>query len=199
LVRTRILHMKPRPLLAALGFAAVLVSCIAFAEIAAAQAATGVTTVDPGVVLTKLFPPVYPPLARQARIMGDVRIQLRIRRDGSVDSAEILSGPPMLKQAALESAQKSTFECQSWSSGLFVVGCRDSVTLFVLTYTFGMRDDWDGLDCSSATRPRDSKCLYLWKCGAWRSPPTRKAAVGHSTDHVMILVDPACIETSTGS
>jgi TonB family protein len=149
------------------------------------------------VALANLHPPIYPPLARQARITGDVTIQIHIRKDGNVESAEVVSGPPMLKQAALESAQKSTFQCEGWSSGVFVLGCSDVVPSFTLTYTFGMRDDLDGLGCSSATRPREAKCLYLWRCGGWRSPPPRKPAVGHSLDHVMILADPACLETAT--
>jgi TonB family protein len=150
---------------------------------------------ESGVVLTKLSPPVYPPLARQARITGDVKIQIGIRRDGSVASADVISGPSMLKQAALESAQKSTFECEGWSSGVFVVGCRDAVAPFTLIYTFGIRDD--GLGCS-ITRSRAKRCLYLWACGLWHSNP-RKPAVGHSLDHVMILADPTCVDTVTGS
>jgi TonB family protein len=168
-------------------------------SVANAQTSEGAAsaTSKTAVVLNNLYFPVYPPLARQARITGDVTILIHIRKDGKVESAEVVSGPPMLKQAALESAQKSTFECEGWESGVYVVGCRDAVAPFTLTYTFGMRDDLDGLDCSSATRQRDAKCLYLWRCGGWRSPPTRKPAVGHSLDHVMILADPACLETAT--
>ncbi len=165
-------------------------------EIAAAQAAAPETPRFE-VVLNNVYPPVYPPLARQARIMGDVKIQVRIRKDGSVDSAEVLSGHPMLKEAALKSALKSTFECETWSSGVFNVGCPAAVASFALTYSFGTRDDLDGLDCSGAKRLRSAKCFYLWGCGAWHSPPPRKPAVGHSSDHVMILADPACVETST--
>lgn len=171
-----------------------------FAGVAGAQtqAAPGVTTSETRVALTNLSSPVYPPLARQARITGDVRIQLRIRKDGSVESAEVVSGPQMLKQAALESAQKSTFECEGSSSGVFVVGCWDAVTSFTLIYTFGIRDDLDGLDCT-VTRARSRKCFYLWGCGLWRRKDPRKPAVGHSLDHVMILADPPCIDTTAGS
>ena len=165
-------------------------------EIAIAQAA-GPETPRFDVVLNNVYPPIYPPLARQARITGDVKIRVSIRKDGSVDSAEVLSGPPMLKDAALQSALKSTFECESSSSGVFATGCREPVPSFTLTYTFGMRDDLEGLGCSSAKRSRDAKCFYLWRCGAWHSPPMRKPAVGHSLDHVMILADPACLETET--
>lgn len=56
-----------------------------------------------------LYPPVYPPLAREARIGGDVILKIVVRSDGNVAAAEVISGHPMLMQAALESARKSTF------------------------------------------------------------------------------------------
>jgi TonB family protein len=162
--------------------------CAAHVETLFSQAAVPAETPRFDVVLNNVYLPVYPPLARQARIMGDVKILVGVRQDGSVASAEVVSGHPMLKQAALESAQKSTFLCQD---------CKGAVTLFTVTYTFGTRVDLDGLDCSIATRLRAAKCLGLWKCGGWRSPPTRKPAVGQTLDHVIILADPACIETET--
>jgi TonB family protein len=67
---------------------------------------------ETGVVLVKLSPPIYPPLAHQAWIKGDVKIQVSIRKDGSVESAEVVSGHPMLKLAALQSARKSQYECR---------------------------------------------------------------------------------------
>lgn len=178
--------MKPRLLWLTPPLAACLLGLVANAQTSeGAASATSKTEV----ALMNLRPPVYPPLARQARIMGDVKIQVHIRRDGSVDSAEVLSGPAMLRQAALESAQKSTFWCQ---------GCADAMTFFTLTYTFGSRDDLDGVDCS-ITRSRAKKCLYLWACGLWHGRDPRTPAVGHSSDHVMILADPTCIDTMTGS
>jgi TonB family protein len=131
------------------------------------------------VVLNNVYPPVYPPLARQARIMGDVKILVGVRQDGSVASAEVVSGHPMLKQAALDSAQKSTFMCRE---------CKGAVTLFTVTYTFGTRIDSDEPDCSSATRRRPAKCFGL---------PARKPAVGQTLDRVILLADPALVETET--
>jgi TonB family protein len=189
--------MRQRSLHRILKFAAVSLCFSAVVENVPAQSATGTPALEP-VVLNKLFPPVYPPLARQARITGDVKMQVTIRQDGSVASAEVISGHPMLKQAAVDSVQKSTFECQRWSSGVYVVGCRDAVTSFTLTYTFGMRDDPGDLDCR-VTRPRSRRCLYLWRCGLWHSKDQRPPAVGDSSDHVMILADPACVETETAA
>jgi TonB family protein len=187
----RVLHLM-------LKLAAVSVCFFAVVKNVPAQSATGTPTPETGVVLTKLSPPVYPPLARQARITGDVKIQVGIRQDGSVASAEVISGHPMLRQAALESAQKSMFESQTWSSGVYVVGCRDALGSVTLTYAFGIRDDSDDLDCT-ITRARARRCLYLWACGLWHRKDPRKPAVGHSSDHVMILADPTCLDTATGS
>jgi protein TonB len=50
--------------------------------------------------------PVYPALARQARIEGTVRIEAIIARDGSVQSAKLSGGPPLLVQAALDAVRQ---------------------------------------------------------------------------------------------
>jgi TonB family protein len=166
-------------------------------ENAPAQGTTGSVAPQGEIVLNKLSPPAYPPLARQARIGGDVKIQLEIRLDGSVASAKVISGHPMLKQAALESARKSTFECERWASGVFVVGCQDALAPLTLTYTFGFRDDGGDIDLCGIKRLRSAKCLYLWKCD-WRTPTApRMPVVGHSPDHVIILADAACVEPET--
>jgi len=50
--------------------------------------------------------PVYPEIARQMRIEGTVRLQAVIRRDGAVQSLEILSGQPMLAKAAVAAVRE---------------------------------------------------------------------------------------------
>jgi hypothetical protein len=96
----------------------------------------------------------------------------------------------MLQQAALESAQKSTFLCRE---------CKGAVTSFTVTYTFGFRLDGGDLDCSAPKRLRAAKCLGLWRCGGWHSPPPRPAAVGQTQDHVIILENATCVETETAA
>src|SRR5580704_1862454 len=61
------------------------------------------------VVLIKLSEPVYPGLARQARIAGNVALTVGVRKDGTVESADVISGPGMLRQAALDSVRQSQF------------------------------------------------------------------------------------------
>jgi TonB family protein len=155
-----------------------------------AQEAEPAVAPQTGVVLVKLAPPIYPPLARQARIMGDVKIQLTVRQDGSVETAELFSGHPMLKQAALDSAKKSQFECR---------GCNDRGTSYSLTYTFGFQNDGGCSDVVEEQRVRSLKCLYLWKCGVrsistWHRPENRAPEVTQSDGHVTILVSSACVE-----
>jgi len=156
-------------------------------EHALAQSAQSFDTPQSEAVLIKLFVPPYPPLAQAAEIAGDVDLMLAIRRDGSVESAVVVSGHPMLKQAALDSARRSQFKC---------VGCGDAVTSYPLKYKFQItpRDPqiacdmrqaekqlpsevdlsrhqvtvsaWQKWTCDPAVHKiRSAKCLYLWRCG----------------------------------
>jgi TonB family protein len=162
------------------------------AETTTAQGTMGEATQENVPVLTHLATPVYPPLARQAHITGDVVVRVSIRQDGSVESAEVVSGHRMLSPVALDSAQHSTFECRGCSSG----------TTRLLTYSFEMYDECPQFDneCSGVQlrspevkqvddrivlkvepactcdpvakivglRVRSAKCFYLWRCGLHR-------------------------------
>jgi protein TonB len=50
--------------------------------------------------------PLYPPLAKQARIQGTVRLQAVIAKDGSVVELQVLAGHPLLVQAALDAVRQ---------------------------------------------------------------------------------------------
>jgi periplasmic protein TonB len=50
--------------------------------------------------------PVYPPLARQTRIAGTVRLHAIISKQGSVESLEVLSGHPLLVRSAMDAVQQ---------------------------------------------------------------------------------------------
>ncbi len=50
--------------------------------------------------------PVYPPLARQARIQGTVRLDAVLDKEGRVVQLRVLSGHPLLVPAALEAAKQ---------------------------------------------------------------------------------------------
>jgi len=53
--------------------------------------------------------PVYPPIARAARVQGTVEISVVIDPAGRIRSEKVLSGPAMLQQAALDAVRKWTF------------------------------------------------------------------------------------------
>ncbi len=46
--------------------------------------------------------PIYPAIARQIRLEGTVQLRAVIGRDGTVQSAEVLSGSPVVVQAAIK-------------------------------------------------------------------------------------------------
>jgi len=50
--------------------------------------------------------PGYPPLARQARIAGEVRLEAVIGVDGTVQQLRVVSGHPLLSGAALEAVRQ---------------------------------------------------------------------------------------------
>jgi TonB family protein len=145
-----------------------VVWCCAAIELSA-QVQNGSDTTQDGVVLSKLSTPIYPPLAKQARVWGDVNLTVHVRKDGSVESVKLDSGPAMLKQAALDSALKSEFVCR---------GCSEALTSYSLVYTFKFTG---------------KKCCAETDNGTEREKPQPRAGVIQSQNQVTILADPACI------
>lgn len=160
-----------------------MATCLTIVGYGAAQVTQNADSPKSGALLTKLYDPTYPPLARQARITGDVDVMLTIRRDGSVESAVVVSGHPMLREAALVSAQQSQFECGRCGTG----------TSYELKYKFQLtapancesrneKQPAAEVDlsrhqvtvssqvmqiCDPAARilkVHSAKCLYLWRC-----------------------------------
>jgi periplasmic protein TonB len=54
--------------------------------------------------------PNYPPLARQTRISGTVRLHAIIGKDGTVQSLQLESGHPLLVQAALDAVRQWRYQ-----------------------------------------------------------------------------------------
>jgi TonB family protein len=177
------------PYFVRIGLLVAVVGLSAFAQQAVPNPTPGVPKGN--VVLLSLFKPVYPSLARQADISGEVNVVVTVDQDGTATAA-IETGHAMLRQAALESAKQSSFECRMCAAPLS----------YSLVYTFELtRKD----DCCNAfssptevtqepesisnegrpqtriavmsrhiclcdppatmtKRVRSLKCLYLWKC-----------------------------------
>ena len=50
--------------------------------------------------------PIYPPLARQARIQGSVELRAIISRAGTIENLTVVSGHPMLIRAGIDAVRK---------------------------------------------------------------------------------------------
>ncbi len=171
----------------------VLIACLVSPAISLAQA-SGMSVSTTGVSVAKLVEPVYPRLARQAHITGIVNIEVRVARNGNVQSATVISGHAMLRDSALLSARQSQFECEP---------CSADVSSYSLAYEFRLVAPDLKKDCMKWTdeelnahsvefdsvharvtvsameqwtcdpsvelhRVRSVKCLYLWRCGVLR-------------------------------
>jgi hypothetical protein len=173
----------------------VLISLCLFSSWHAFTQTAGGEAPETGVVLVKLSPPVYPPLARQARIAGDVKLYVHVHADGTVGSVELFSGHPLLAPAAVENAKKSEFECR---------GCAGE-TEYQLIYTFGFIDDLTPYNKIEERPARAAKCLYLWKCGVVRvntfdlCTANLSPQISQSPGHVKILAFPVCVETESSA
>jgi hypothetical protein len=180
--------------LLASAISAALAVCILTGTASKSLAQNAATSSNPppdDVVLIKLSPPVYPVIARVARIQGEVDLNVTVRQDGAV-AAEVVSGPPVLQQGAVESAIHSQFECKN---------CAGPTASFRFIYNFQLdlkcecgacegknsstarpkypritqsenhvtiiADGVQDRDIYTTTikKPRSSKCLWLWRCG----------------------------------
>lgn len=156
-----------------------------------AQDATNLNPPQTEVVITKLFTPVYPQVAVQAQVTGNVELMLDIRPDGSIASANVVRGHPLLKQAALDSAMQSQFECKNCSEEVKTYRLVYSFELGPTSYCTGTDDNkpaiagqlYPRLSQSQGhvtlvaqrvatcdlrgpiVKVRSIKCLYLWRCG----------------------------------
>jgi periplasmic protein TonB len=57
-------------------------------------------------LLVRRVQPNYPPLARQARIQGQVVLRAVISKDGSIENLSLVSGHPMLAPAAIDAVKQ---------------------------------------------------------------------------------------------
>jgi protein TonB len=55
-------------------------------------------------------PAVYPPLAKQARIQGVVKLSATIAKDGTVQHLEAISGHPLLMEAAMDAVRQWVYK-----------------------------------------------------------------------------------------
>jgi len=179
------LTLRGEPKVASMKRLMTFVIALALVAVGHGQTSSPGEGISPEIVVAKLPPTLYPSIARAARVAGDVEISLRLRADGTVESAQAVSGPPMLRQAAVDGVKQTHFECKN---------CTGDLTSFSITYRFEMvegppcavHDDsypriaqsqntitiqeqpvWLCDPAADRVRARSAQCLYLWKC-VWR-------------------------------
>ncbi|SRR5258708_3644388 len=67
-----------------------------------AHISSGVAT---GLLIQKTIP-IYPPIARSARVEGTVALQAVISKFGTIENLRVVSGPAMLQQAAIDAVKQ---------------------------------------------------------------------------------------------
>lgn len=60
-------------------------------------------------LLVQKTAPAYPPIAKSARVQGTVVIQATISKNGTIENSHAVSGPTMLRQAALDAVKTWRF------------------------------------------------------------------------------------------
>ncbi len=73
--------------------------------------------------------PAYPELARRARIQGVVKLQVKVKTDGSVEVQKILQGEPVLADAAMDAVKK-------WRANPAIINGTRVETISTVTFDF---------------------------------------------------------------
>jgi protein TonB len=60
--------------------------------------------VSQGMLLSRTQP-IYPPIAKAARVSGTVVLQATISKTGQIENLRVIDGPAMLRQAALDAVK----------------------------------------------------------------------------------------------
>jgi protein TonB len=63
-----------------------------------------------GAKLVQQPKPVYPPLAKQARIQGVVKLHALISKEGAIEDLKVISGHPLLVPSALEAVKRWVYQ-----------------------------------------------------------------------------------------
>jgi TonB family protein len=67
---------------------------------------------------------IYPQDAKEAKVQGDVELELRVAKDGTVAEVRVIKGIPQLDKAASEAAKQWTFEPATVDGKPVEVSCR---------------------------------------------------------------------------
>jgi periplasmic protein TonB len=87
--------------------------------------------------------PNYPPLARQAHIQGQVQIDAILDGQGHVIDMKVVSGPPLLYQAALDALKKWKYEPTYLNDEPIAVEMIVTITFVVVPQVGGLHQRYE--------------------------------------------------------
>jgi protein TonB len=91
---------------------------------------------SPGTAELVLNPvkPSYPLLARQMKVQGSVVLQARIGKDGNIQNLQVLKGPEILSNAALDAVRQWRFKPQYQAGQAVESDTRITVDFIISTH-----------------------------------------------------------------
>jgi len=101
-------RFQPRSAIAKLSLAA----CLVAAARPGALQADDAKRVPPGTVMHAIVSkvdPVYPAIAKQVHVAGDVNLDVTISEEGAVEEVKVLQGNPLLASPATDAVKKWKF------------------------------------------------------------------------------------------
>jgi TonB family protein len=116
-----------------------------------------------GLLLDKTNP-VYPPIAKAARVSGTVVLQAAISKTGTIEGLHVVSGPAMLQQAAFDAVK-------TWRYKPYYLQGEPVKVLTTINVVFSL----GGPDAPLKAAPSDS------------ASPRRRSAGGHARDQFIRL------------
>lgn len=109
-----------------------------------------------GGMLIRKVNPVYPPLARQARVSGTVVLKAIIGKDGSIENLTLVSGHPLLAPAAIEAVKQ-------WKYRPFLLNGRPLQVETEVTVNFALSPPANESVAAGAVQPGPNVSEYLNK------------------------------------
>ncbi len=109
--------------------------------------------------------PVYPALAKQARVQGTVNLEITVSEEGNVTEAKVLSGHPLLAGSALEAVKKSKYKPYS-------IDGKAVPFITIVEVPFSLRIPQDEYDRDQKLADRyfkqEDKCRGLLSLSKWQ-------------------------------
>lgn len=122
-----------------------------------------------GLMLKKVSP-IYPPLAKQARIQGTVVLKVLISKSGDVENLQLISGHPMLAPAAIEAVKQWKYQPYLLNGEPIEVETKVTVN-----FTLADKAPAEGTDTAAAGIPGGAGSVYNDKSPAPADAPRPNA------------------------